>query len=122
MSGKKVIFLFYGSFVFLAFLSVALVAWLRTRPIVERQQREFAIILGSAYQKYHMDTKGWAPSAREAAIDFRTESPKFLDQVKDAETKWGMTAEIRDVESATPQLVIVFNKPQRQVQYTALRP
>lgn len=122
MTGKKVILLFYGSFLILSFMSIGLVAWLRTRPIVERQQREFGMVLGAAYQKYHADLHKWAPDAHEAAINFRSEKPSLLDDVKKAESDWGLKAEVRDPSSTTPTLILTFEKPQRQVLNTALRP
>ena len=111
ISGKKVVFGFYGSMGLLALIGFAVVLWVRAQPVVQSDQRTMARLLSNAYQKYRYDMNGWPSDAFDAAVNFRSENPVLSDRVKKAESEWGLKVTMIEPESKSPQMHIVFSKP-----------
>lgn len=111
ISGKRLVFLFYGGIGVLALIGMVLVIWLLGMPVVERDQRNLSIVLTNAYQKHRFDTMAWPQTTYDAAANFKSENPELVDRVAKAEKEWGMTAQLEDPEGS-PRLVVKFDKPQ----------
>lgn len=119
-SGKRVIFLFGGGAFALALVGLVIIALVLRTPPIERDQRKMADLLSNAFQKFRMDNGRWPNDARDAAVNFSTESPDLFEQVMRAENEWGLATSVKEPTSATPELIVTFSKPQAQERRYAL--
>lgn len=118
VSGKKVVFGFYGSMGLLALVGLGIVLWVRSQPVIQTDQRTMARLLSNAYQKYRYDLNDWPSDAFDAAVNFRSENPTLSDKVKKAETEWGLEVTMIEPASQSPKMKVVFAKPSRlELQY-----
>ncbi len=121
VSGKKVVIWFYGAMGVLALAGLGITLWIRSQPVLEREQRSMSRLLANAYQKYRIDTKTWPTSPYEAAINFKSENEDLSKNVKKGEAEWGMTTTLQGLDSDSPELVVRFTKPSKMEQVYALR-
>jgi hypothetical protein len=119
-SGKRVIFMFGGGAFALALIGLVIITLVLRTPPVERDQRKMADLLSNAFQKFRMDNGRWPVDARDAAVNFSTESPDLFEKVKKAENDWGLATSVLEPKSATPELIVTFSKPQSQERRYAL--
>ena len=78
ISGKKVVFVFFGGIALIALLLLPLVLYIRSLPNYEVEQRKMGLQLSLAYQKYRKDFKGWPEDVHEATFNFKTYLSELL--------------------------------------------
>jgi hypothetical protein len=120
ISGKRVVFGFYGALGVLALIGGVIVLILRQQPPVERDQRNLSMVLTNAYQKHRFDTMLWPTSPYDAAANFKSENPNLVERVSKAEKEWGMTVELIDPEGS-PTMKVRFKEPRLSEQTFMLK-